>query len=151
MPSLRRILAIMILVVTPVGAQAGAEFLIEGPMIRAAPNAGSTTAGYVILRNVGDADDRLMAVTSDIARSVSIHATQVKDGVMSMEALSDGVPLPAGETVILAPRGLHLMIQGTVDPLAEGQTVPLTLKFATAGPKVITFTVMSLGAILAAQ
>ncbi len=47
--------------------------------------------------------------------------------------MADGVEVPAGETVKLAPGGYHLMLMDLKQPMTEGERVPLTLEFEHAG------------------
>jgi copper(I)-binding protein len=65
---------------------------------------------------------------------------------MKMNELPDGIPVPAGATVTLSPGGLHLMMMGLKAPLVEGETVPVTLTFATAGTVEIALVVGSVNA-----
>ncbi len=53
--------------------------------------------------------------------------------VMRMRALPEGLPIPAGATVVLEPGGLHLMFMDLHRPLVEGDTVTITLTFERAG------------------
>ena len=50
-----------------------------------------------------------------------------------MTELPDGLPIPAGQTVTLAPGGYHLMFMQLTGPLVEGSTLPVTLQFEKAG------------------
>ncbi len=52
--------------------------------------------------------------------------------VMKMRQL-DMLAVKAGETVKLAPGGLHIMLIRLKEPLREGMSVPLTLVFEKAG------------------
>lgn len=101
---------------------------------------GVPAVGFVTLTNTGKAD-RLIAVESPAAERIEIHQTQMQSGVMKMRALSDGLPLPAGKTVALAPGGLHLMLFGLRQLLVEGQSLPVTLKFEHAGTVEVLFKV----------
>jgi copper(I)-binding protein len=58
-------------------------------------------------------------------------------GVMRMKALPEGVEIPPGGTVRLAPGGLHLMLMGPNKAFVEGDRIPLTLTFAKAGKVVV--------------
>ena len=87
-------------------------------------------AAYVTLVNRGGAD-RLVAVASPFP--ASLHGTSMDGGVMRMRSLSDGLAIPAGETVALKPMGSHVMIAGRVSG-----PVPLTLTFARHPPITIT-------------
>lgn len=53
-------------------------------------------------------------------------------GVMRMRKL-DGVDLPSGGTIALAPGGLHMMLFGLKAPLRAGTSFPLELRFEKAG------------------
>lgn len=100
---------------------------------RETPLAGGTGPGFLSIRNEGTGDDRLVSASSPAVESVEIHEMSMTDGQMQMRALPDGLPIPAGATVDLAPGGLHLMLIGVKAPLAAGQTVPVELRFERAG------------------
>jgi copper(I)-binding protein len=70
----------------------------------------------------------------------------VIDDVMQMSQLPDGLEIPAGETVTLAPGGLHLMFMQISQPFVEGETVPVTLTFEHAGEIEIELAVEAFGA-----
>jgi periplasmic copper chaperone A len=55
------------------------------------------------------------------------------EGVMQMRELPDGVVIPAGGSVELAPSGTHLMLIQVDHALRAGETVPVVLRFAKAG------------------
>ncbi len=49
---------------------------------------------------------------------------------MTMQEMRDGLVLPAGETVVLEPGGVHVMLLDLVDPLETGETFDVTLRLA---------------------
>ncbi len=53
--------------------------------------------------------------------------------MMGMREMKDGLELPAGEQVSLEPGGYHVMLLELQAPIAEGDTVPVTLTFEKAG------------------
>jgi hypothetical protein len=53
-------------------------------------------------------------------------------GEMRMQQMTDGLPLPAGETVALEPGSYHIMLLDLVEPLEPGDEFDVTLDFATA-------------------
>lgn len=67
------------------------------------------------------------------------------DGAMTMRELTDGLELPAGETIALEPGGYHIMLLDLVEPLVEGDSFELTLSFETAGEVTVTVDVRSDG------
>ncbi|AWZ01083.1 copper chaperone PCu(A)C [Rhodobiaceae bacterium] len=102
--------------------------------------AGRTTAAYVTITNMGTNADRLTAVDAPGAGSVEIHTAGMENGVMRMRRL-EGLDIPAGETVAMAPGGYHIMIIDVEEPVQTGSTVPLTLTFETSGNVTIDATV----------
>jgi copper(I)-binding protein len=60
---------------------------------------------------------------------------------MVMQQLTDGLALPAGEPVSLAPGGYHVMLLDLASPLGAGGQFDLTLDFATADDMTISVTV----------
>lgn len=62
-------------------------------------------------------------------------------GAMTMQELTSGLPLTAGETVAFEPGSYHVMLLGLVEPLEVGDTIELTLDFAEADEVIVTVTV----------
>ena len=77
---------------------------------------------------------------------VQLHEMTVVDDVMKMGEVPGGIVIPAGETVALAPGGLHIMFMNVPAPFAEGDTVPVTLTFEKAGSVDLELHVEALGA-----
>lgn len=95
------------------------------------------TGCYVTL--AASRNDRLVSVSSSLAREVQIHEMKSANGMMQMAELKNGLPLPAGEAVQLAPGGNHLMLLGASMPLTEGRGITLTLTFEHALPLTVGF------------
>jgi len=124
-------------------ALAGAEDIrLSDAWARASVTA--TSAAYLTIENAGEVDDALVEVRSDVAEKVEIHDMTMEEMVMRMRKL-DRLALPAGESVRLAPGGLHIMLIRLQGPLAEGETVPLTLVFEKAGAVEVSATVQKAG------
>lgn len=119
---------------------------IEHPWTRATPPGAKVGGGYLTVVNGGGDDDRLVSATSPAAGRVEIHEMAVTDGVMVMRPLPEGLPVPAGETVALAPGGLHLMLIDLAAPLVEGERVPVELTFERAGTIAVELAVDRIGA-----
>lgn len=109
------------------------------PIAFESPKMAKAGAGFMMIKNTGDADDTLLEVRADFPK-VQIHTTEEKDGIAKMIHI-DGLPIPAGEAVKLAPGGLHIMFMGLSDPLQEGAEIPATLVFENAGEVEIIFNV----------
>jgi hypothetical protein len=87
---------------------------------------------YFTIRNA-DKTDRLLRVSSPVAKSAELHVSSMKDGVTRMEALGP-VEVGSGASTSFEPSGRHVMLMGLKKPLREGDVFPLTLTFANAGP-----------------
>ncbi|MCA3278249.1 MAG: copper chaperone PCu(A)C [Roseomonas sp.] len=120
------------------------DIAITNPWTRAA-GANANGAGFMTLKNNGSTGDRLISATSAGARVVELH-THIREGdVMRMRPVAD-IPIPPGQTVQLRPGGLHIMLIGLTEPLRQGATLPLTLRFERAGEVQVTLGVESAGA-----
>ena len=134
---LRAALAAAILVATPAFAHDGVIHLgdinISLPFTRATlPNA-PVGGGFLTIENTGTEPDRLISARSDIAGDTQIHEMAMQGDVMKMRPLADGLEIPAGKTVVLAPGGFHIMFMGLKQAFVEGETVAVTLTFEKAG------------------
>lgn len=92
-----------------------------------------TGAVYLVVQNLGDEADRLVAGTTPVAQAVEFHNIVQAEGVMQMRPLPDGVDVPAGNQVAFAPGGYHIMLIGLTEDLRNGMTFELMLEFERAG------------------
>ena len=116
------------------------DLVVDHPMAFETAATAMSGGGYLTVTNTGTTDDRLIAVEADFPR-VMLHTTEMTDGVAKMRHV-DGVDIPAGETVTLAPGGYHVMFMGLDgDPFEVGETVPATLIFENAGALDVVFNI----------
>lgn len=99
------------------------------------PNAAPVS---MMIQNDGKEADRLLGAWSPVADVVVVHQVTMHEGARWMEPAGDGVPIPAGATVILEPERDHLMLVGLRQGLVQGERFPLTLRFARAGEIAVT-------------
>lgn len=109
------------------------DITIGHPWTRATPPMAKVGGGYLELTNEGSTADRLLGGSSPIAGRVEIHNMEMTDGIMKMRPVPDGVEIPAGDTVKLAPGGYHFMLLDLKQPIVEGEMIPVTLNFERAG------------------
>lgn len=86
--------------------------------------------GYLRIVNTGPTPDTLLGAQSDIATGAMLHGMAQGRDAMTMLA---GIPVPPGDSVVMAPGGLHLMFEGLRRRVAAGDTVIVVLRFARAG------------------
>lgn len=102
----------------------------------------STGAAYLTISNTGDEADRLLSIETDAAAAVEMHEVRMKDNVMQMNPLHDGLKIPAGEEVSMEPRGTHIMLVGLTESLIAGEEYELTLMFEKAGEVTVTVPIL---------
>ena len=119
---------------------------IETPWLRAIPKGAPVIGGYATVTNTGSAADRIVGASIPVAAKAEVHTMTVRDGVMHMQRLENGLPAAPGATVTLAPGGNHLMFFKPTDQIKEGQTVKGTIVFEKAGAVPVTFAVGAIGA-----
>jgi len=108
------------------------NLVVTGPWSRPTPPVATVGAVYFSMANVGRTADRLIAISTPIARKVEIHEDHNVRGTVQMRAV-ESVECPPGVTVKAEPGGLHVMLLDLVRPLVAGMEFPLSLRFRDAG------------------
>jgi copper(I)-binding protein len=116
---------------------------VEDAWVRQVPGS-DVAAAYLTLRNTSDKAVSVVGIESPLASGAMIHETKVEGGMSRMRPHAVLV-VPAGQTVKLAPGGMHIMLMD-VRPLAPGQSVPLVLKLADGSSVRVDAPVRALGA-----
>jgi hypothetical protein len=111
-----------------------ADVRVENAWMRLLPPMSKMTAAYMTL--VSDQEDRLISVSSDIAKVVEIHQSKMEDGVMTMQEVKC-LYLPKDELVELKPQSYHLMVMGLQSPLKEGESHQFILEFENVGKVIV--------------
>jgi copper(I)-binding protein len=145
-PMLRRFASAAVLsfmVAAPSHAQ---EVKVTQAWSRATPGGAKIGGGYLTIENKGSTPDRLIGGSGDIAGKIEVHEMAMKNGVMTMRPLDEGLTIDPGKTVKLAPGGYHLMLFDLKNPLKQGDKVPVTLEFEKAGKVTVSLDVQGIGA-----
>lgn len=100
--------------------------------------------GAVYLSLTSDQADTLLGVSSPDAGEAMLHRATRRGSMSGMEDVNS-LPVAAGQTVVFAPHGLHVMLMGLKHPLAAGATVRLSLRFAQAGTVAVSVPVRPVG------
>lgn len=124
----------------PATALAAGKLVVENAWIRTAPPAAPMRAGYATLRNAGDAPLRIRGARSEAFGDVSLHATQIENGVARMREL-DGLNLAPGESATLEPGGKHLMLMQPHGELGPGAKAEVTFEIDDGSSTAAEFSV----------
>jgi periplasmic copper chaperone A len=114
---------------------------IHHPWTKEPPPGAPVAGGYMSINNTGTQADRLLSVSGPFAGTFEIHEMKMDGEVMKMAELPNGLEIPSGMKVSLAPGGYHLMFIGLKQPLKVGETVMATLVFEKAGSIDVEFKV----------
>ncbi|MDN6298277.1 MAG: copper chaperone PCu(A)C [Halomonas sp.] len=94
-----------------------------------APNGGA----YLDISVDGESPAVLIGASSPASESVEIHDMDMNDGVMQMRPVKQLEITPESPVRMRPGGGYHLMLMQLDQPLAEGDSFPLTLEFAKRG------------------
>jgi periplasmic copper chaperone A len=100
-----------------------------------------TTAGamYMIIKNSGNAADRLLSGKSPACGSIEVHKMAVKaDGSLGMDLIDKPLEIPANGQVEFMSGGTHIMCILMNEQFKPGARVDLTLAFEKSGEKTTT-------------
>ena len=92
----------------------------------------ANAAAYVNLTNKGNTVATLTGASlspesENLSNAVQLH-THVKEGdVMRMVEIAQPLVIQPGETLLMAPGGLHLMFLGLTEPLVAGTVIDIIL------------------------
>ena len=104
---------------------------VKNAWVRAAvPGQSATGAFMTIIHKNGGV---LVRGSSPVAGVTEIHQMKMEGDVMKMRDMAQGLNLPAGRAVELAPGGNHLMLMDLKGGLLKDSMVPVTLWFKDAG------------------
>jgi hypothetical protein len=121
------------------------ELVSEDAWSRATPAGANVGAGYLVIKNSGTVADRLVGGATDAARALEFHAMAMKDSMMTMEHIADGLLIEPGKSLAFTPGGYHIMFVDLHAPLKQGDKLQATLEFEKAGKVEVTFRVQSVG------
>lgn len=123
---MRRLLLTLLLIATTPGAAGDVE--VVDAWVRASPPGMEMFAGYLKLVNGGEEERCLTGISGDDFGLIEVHRTVLVEGVARMQEVGALCVAP-GETVILEPGGLHLMLMRPSRPMPPGTTTVIRFSF----------------------
>jgi len=145
-----RTLLLLVLIGSGAVAAAAHEFKagdieITHPWARATLKGSDVADGFMKITNHGSTPDRLIAVNVAFAKAGQIHDMKLEGDVMKMQELTGGLEIPAGATVELKPKSMHLMFMGVNQELMPDTMIEGELTFEKAGKVTIEFMIEPAG------
>lgn len=119
---------------------------IQNPYAFATMPGATTGAAFMLIKNTGDLDDKLIGAQSKVAEINEIHQNIIDpdDGKMMMRKIKD-IPLPMKGEVSLKPKGYHIMFIKMKKALTIGNSIELTLLFEKAGEIKVSIPIVAPG------
>lgn len=115
-------------------AGAADSVTVIDPYVRMAPPNAPATGAFMVLKNAGGKDAKVIKADNSASRITELHTHLNEGGVMKMRQVP-AIEIKAGGETKLAPGGLHVMMIDMKAPLKEGDTVAITLTFDDGSSK----------------
>lgn len=125
------------------GVLAGAadHVTVQDPYVRLAPPNAPATGAFMVIKNTGDKDVKVLKADNPASRVTELHTHLNENGVMKMRPVP-GIEVKAKGQAVLQPGGLHVMMIDLKAPMKEGDIVPITLSFDDGSSKQVDAKVM---------
>lgn len=107
---------------------------VQEPYVRQAPPNAPATGAFMVIKNNGDKDIKLVKVDNPASKATELHTHLNEGGVMKMRSVP-GIDIKAKGEAVLKPGGLHVMMIDLKAPMKEGDVVPMTLTFDDGSSK----------------
>ena len=114
---------------------------VQEPYVRLAPPNAPATAAFMVLKNSGDKDVKVMKADNPASKLTELHTHINDNGVMKMRPVP-AIEIKAKAETKLQPGGLHVMLINLNAPMKEGDVVPITLTFDDGSSKKVDAKVM---------
>lgn len=134
---MRAFAAVLLLAVSAAASAKDPTF--DRAWIREAPPGAPAMAGFVAIEG-GSRDVEIVGARSVDFGRIEIHEMTEEDGLMKMRPL-EGLELPAGARLTLAPGAEHLMLFDAKRALVAGDKVTITFELSRGDPVDVEFKV----------
>ena len=130
---------LLVYIIAGCSTTSGPDIRIENAWGRPSPKVATTGAFYMLIKNVGNEDDKLISGQSPACSVVELHESYMtEDGAMGMRPVEGGfIEVPAGGEAELKMGGLHIMCIEKLEDFTVGAVLPLTLNFKKSGEMTI--------------
>ncbi len=128
------LLVVGLMLSSAVLAGAADHVSVEDPYVRLAPPNAPATGAFMVIRNNGDKDVRMVKADNPASRVTELHTHLNDGGIMKMRPVP-AVEIKAKGEAVLKPGGLHIMMIDLKTAIKEGDVIPMTLTFDDGSSK----------------
>ena len=107
-----------------------------------------TTSGYIKIENKNEKNERLISVESNFSKRTELHYMNIKNDIMIMKHLEDGVLIKSKSVINLKPRSFHIMFIGLTKSFNKTRNQKVKFNFENAGSIIINMPIINKAKIL---
>ena len=101
------------------------------------------TAGYIKIENKIDKNERLISVESKFSKRTELHYMNIKNDIMIMKHLEDGVLIKSKSKINLKPRSFHIMFIDLTKSFNKTSYQKVKFNFENAGSIIINMPIIN--------
>ena len=101
------------------------------------------TAGYIKIENKNEKNERLISVESNFSKRTELHYMNIKNDIMIMKHLEDGVLIKSKSKINLKPRSFHIMFIDLTKSFNKTSYQKVKFNFENAGPIIINMPIIN--------
>ena len=102
----------------------------------------NVTAGYIKIKNKNEKNERLISVESDFSKRTELHDMHIKNDIMMMKHLEEGVLINSKSQLNLRPGSFHIMFIDLTKSFKKTKNQKVKFNFENAGSIVINMPIM---------
>ena len=101
------------------------------------------TAGYIKIENKNEKNERLISVESNFSKRTELHYMNIKNDIMVMKHLEDGVLIKSKSKINLKPRSFHIMFIDLTKSFNKTSYQKVKFNFENAGSIIINMPIIN--------
>ena len=102
-----------------------------------------TTSGYIKIENKNEKNERLISVESNFSKRTELHYMNIKNDIMIMKHLEDGVLIKSKSQIYLKPTSFHIMFIDLVKSFNKTSNQKVKFNFENAGSIIINMPIIN--------
>ena len=101
------------------------------------------TAGYIKIENKNEKNERLISVESNFSKRTELHYMNIKNDIMIMKHLEDGVLIKSKSKINLKPSSFHIMFIDLTKSFNKTSYQKVKFNFENAGSIIINMPIIN--------
>ena len=102
----------------------------------------NVTSGYIKIENKTEKNERLISVESEFSKKTELHDMHIKNDIMMMKQIEEGVLINSKSQLNLKPGSFHIMFFDLTKSFIKTKNQKVKFNFEIAGPIVINMPIM---------